>query len=74
VDRACDQLSGSATASTSARSRMAVVVQRMVPSEASGALFTANPTSGDRDELVINASFGLGDAVVSGDVTRDRTS
>jgi phosphoenolpyruvate synthase/pyruvate phosphate dikinase len=70
VDRACDQLSGSATASTSARSRMAVVV----PSEASGALFTANPTSGDRDELVINASFGLGDAVVSGDVTRDRTS
>jgi phosphoenolpyruvate synthase/pyruvate phosphate dikinase len=49
---------------------MAVVV----PSEASGALFTANPTSGDRDELVINASFGLGDAVVSGDVTRDRTS
>jgi hypothetical protein len=53
---------------------MGVVVQRMVRSEASGVLFTANPTSGDRDELVINASFGLGEAVVSGDMTRDRTS
>jgi pyruvate,water dikinase len=51
---------------------MAVVVQRMVRSEASGVLFTANPTTGDRDELVINASFGLGEAVVSGDVTPDR--
>ena len=51
---------------------MAVVVQRMVRSEASGVLFTANPTTGDRDELVINTSFGLGEAVVSGDVTPDR--
>jgi len=51
---------------------MAVVVQRMVRSEASGVLFTANPTTGDRDELVINASFGLGEAVVSGEVTPDR--
>ena len=51
---------------------MAVVVQRMVRSEASGVIFTANPTTGDRDELVINASFGLGEAVVSGDVTPDR--
>jgi rifampicin phosphotransferase len=51
---------------------MAVVVQRLVLSEASGVLFTANPTTGDRDEVVINASFGLGEAVVSGDVTPDR--
>jgi phosphoenolpyruvate synthase/pyruvate phosphate dikinase len=51
---------------------MAVVVQRLVPSEASGVLFTANPTTGDRDEVVINASFGLGESVVSGDVAPDR--
>jgi rifampicin phosphotransferase len=51
---------------------MAVVVQRMVRSEVSGVLFTANPVTGDRTELVINASYGLGEAVVSGMVTPDR--
>ncbi len=50
---------------------MGVVVQRMVPAEVSGILFTANPASGDRTELVINASFGLGEAVVGGHVTPD---
>src|SRR5262249_34861726 len=50
---------------------MAVVVQRMVRSEVSGVLFTANPVTGDRTELVINASYGLGEAVVSGLVTPD---
>jgi pyruvate,water dikinase len=50
---------------------MAVVVQTMVLADASGILFTANPTSGARDELVINASFGLGEAIVSGQVTPD---
>jgi pyruvate,water dikinase len=51
---------------------MAVVVQRMVPSEVSGVLFTANPTTGDRTELIVSASYGLGEAVVSGEVTPDR--
>jgi rifampicin phosphotransferase len=51
---------------------MAVVVQRLVPAEVSGVFFTANPTTGDRDEVVINASFGLGESVVSGEVTPDR--
>jgi rifampicin phosphotransferase len=51
---------------------MAVVVQLMVPSDVSGVLFTANPTTGQRTELVINASYGLGEAVVSGEVTPDR--
>jgi pyruvate,water dikinase len=51
---------------------MAVVVQRMVPSELSGVLFTANPTTGKRSEMVVNASYGLGEAVVSGEVTPDR--
>ena len=50
---------------------MAVVVQVMVPSAVSGILFTANPASGERSEMVVNASFGLGEAVVSGEVTPD---
>ena len=50
---------------------MAVVAQLMVPSEVSGILFTANPTTGERGEMIINASFGLGEAVVSGQVTPD---
>ncbi len=50
---------------------MAVVVQVMVPSEVSGVLFTANPTTGDRTTIVVNASLGLGEAVVSGQVTPD---
>ena len=51
---------------------MAVVVQRMLRSEVAGVLFTANPTTRDRTELVIDASYGLGEAVVSGMVTPDR--
>ncbi len=50
---------------------MGVVVQIMVPSEVSGILFTANPATGERSEIIINASFGLGEAVVSGQVTPD---
>ena len=50
---------------------MAVVVQIMVPSEVSGILFTANPATGERGEMIVNASFGLGEAVVSGQVTPD---
>ena len=50
---------------------MAVVVQIMVPSEVSGILFTANPATGERGEMIVNASFGLGEAVVGGQVTPD---
>ena len=50
---------------------MAVVVQIMVPSDVSGILFTANPATGERSEIIINASFGLGEAVVGGQVTPD---
>ena len=50
---------------------MAVVVQAMVSSQVSGILFTANPATGERSEIIINASFGLGEAVVSGQVTPD---
>ncbi|MBK9712355.1 MAG: phosphoenolpyruvate synthase [Kouleothrix sp.] len=50
---------------------LAVVVQRLIPSEVSGVLFTANPLTGRRDEIVIDASFGLGEAIVSGQVEPD---
>jgi len=50
---------------------MAVVVQVMVSSQVSGILFTANPATGERSEIIVNSSFGLGEAVVSGQVTPD---
>ncbi|MGH8597922.1 MAG: PEP/pyruvate-binding domain-containing protein, partial [Gammaproteobacteria bacterium] len=54
-----------------ARARIAVVVQRMVEAEVSGVLFTANPLNARTDEIVINASWGLGEGIVSGVVTPD---
>lgn len=51
--------------------KLAVVVQRMVQSDVAGVMFTANPVSGSRDEIVINANPGLGEAVVAGMVTPD---
>ena len=51
--------------------RIAVVVQRMVEAETAGVLFTADPVTGARDRLVVDASSGLGEAVVSGLVTPD---
>ena len=50
---------------------LAVVVQRMVESQASGVLFTANPLTGLRTETVIDATLGLGEALVSGQVEPD---
>jgi phosphohistidine swiveling domain-containing protein len=50
---------------------LAVVVQAMIDAEVSGITFTANPLTGSRDEAVINASWGLGEALVSGLVTPD---
>src|SRR5829696_4534857 len=50
---------------------LAVVVQRMVDSEAAGVMFTANPTNGRRSEVAISAAWGLGESVVSGSVTTD---
>lgn len=51
---------------------LAVVVQRMVQSHASGVLFTANPLSGLRSQAVIDATLGLGEALVSGQVDPDQ--
>jgi len=50
---------------------LAVVVQLLVPAEAAGILFTANPVTGRRDQAMISAAWGLGEAVVGGLVTPD---
>ncbi len=50
---------------------LSVVVQKMVNSEKSGVMFTANPVTNDESEVMINASWGLGEAVVSGLVSPD---
>jgi phosphohistidine swiveling domain-containing protein len=51
--------------------RLAVAVQRMVGATVAGILFTANPLTGSRRQAVIDASLGLGEAVVSGAVNPD---
>ena len=50
---------------------IAPIVQKMVFSEMAGILFTANPISGSRDEIVIEANWGLGESVVSGKSMND---
>lgn len=50
---------------------MAVVVQRMVEADVAGVLFTCDPVRGRGDRMVVEAVFGLGEAVVSGEVTPD---
>jgi len=51
---------------------IAVVVQRQIRSTRAGVMFTIDPASGDRERLVIEGAFGLGEAVVSGSVSPDR--
>ena len=53
------------------RVTLAVVVQQMIDAAAAGVMFTANPITGSRNETVIDASPGLGEAVVSGAVNPD---
>ncbi|WP_321495513.1 PEP/pyruvate-binding domain-containing protein [uncultured Desulfobacter sp.] len=50
---------------------VAVVVQKMIDAEISGIAFTANPINKNRCEMVIEAGFGLGEAIVSGQITPD---
>lgn len=50
---------------------IAVVVQRLVPADLAGVMFTANPVTGSREDILIDSSPGLGEAVVSGAVTPD---
>jgi pyruvate, water dikinase len=50
---------------------VAVVVQTMVQSEISGITFTVHPVTKDKNQMVIEAGFGLGEAIVSGQITPD---
>ncbi len=52
--------------------QIAVIVQKMVNAEKSGALFTIDPTTGNPNHIVIEGAWGLGELVVQGDVRPDR--
>jgi pyruvate,water dikinase len=51
---------------------MGVVIQPMIDSRCSGVMFTRSPNTGDRSVVVVEASWGLGSAIVSGEVTPDK--
>src|SRR5215210_3291783 len=70
TDRAVDYRARNGIDQTTVR--LAVVVQKMVQSATAGVLFTADPVTGTRHHCVIDASPGLGEAVVSGVVNPDR--
>lgn len=51
---------------------IAVPIQLMIQSDASGVMFSVEPVTGDKNKIVIEAGFGLGEAIVSGSITPDR--
>ncbi len=51
--------------------QMAVLVQQLIPADVSAVVFSANPVTGDGTEIVINASWGLGESIVGGRVMPD---
>ena len=51
---------------------IAILVQEMVPSQVSGVLFTVNPISGNKSEMLIESNFGLGESIMSGKTTPDQ--
>lgn len=51
--------------------RMAVIIQEMIAADVAGTAFTAHPDTGDRNIIVIEATWGLGESLVSGSVTPD---
>ena len=53
------------------RLQLAVLVQQLVASDVAAVVFSANPVTGNRDEVLINASWGLGESIVGGTVTPD---
>lgn len=63
--------SGMQPAEGAEASRISVAVQLMVDADIAGVAFTVSPTTGDRSIVAINASWGLGEGVVSGEVTPD---
>lgn len=57
-----------------AEAEMSIIVQRLIPSETAGVIFTADPITGDQSEILIESCYGLGEALVSGKVTPDRVA
>jgi phosphoenolpyruvate synthase/pyruvate phosphate dikinase len=53
------------------RPKIAVFVQQLVAADVAAVVFSANPVTGDRNEVLINASWGLGESIVGGTVTPD---
>lgn len=53
------------------RIRLAVLIQQLVAADVAAVVFSANPLTGSRDEVVINTSWGLGESIVGGTVTPD---
>ncbi|MDD4354117.1 MAG: PEP/pyruvate-binding domain-containing protein, partial [Candidatus Nanoarchaeia archaeon] len=51
--------------------KIAVVIQKMISSEMSGVAFSANPSTGNKEEMIIEAGYGLGEAIVLGEVNPD---
>jgi phosphohistidine swiveling domain-containing protein len=62
----------SAAKGTGADGGMAVLIQRLVDADAAGVAFTANPITGDRDEVTVSAVRGMGERLVSGEATPDQ--
>ena len=51
---------------------VAVVVQRLIAASSSGVVFTADPATGDREHIIVESCYGLGEAIVAGKVKPDR--
>jgi len=51
--------------------KLAVLVQQLVAADIAAVVFSANPVTGNREEIIINASWGLGESIVGGTVTPD---
>ncbi|MCP4346408.1 MAG: hypothetical protein GY795_12880 [Desulfobacterales bacterium] len=51
--------------------RISVLVQHLIPADVSAVVFTVNPVTGNSEEIVINANWGLGESIVGGTVTPD---
>src|SRR5919106_2979086 len=66
-----DRVAAYRAVADAAEGSMAVLVQRMVPADAAGVAFSANPVTGDRDQTLVSAVRGLGERLVSGRATPD---
>lgn len=51
--------------------RIAILIQQMIPADVSAVVFSVNPVTGNSDEVIINANWGLGESIVGGTVTPD---